>query len=229
MMSIFNTNFECIEPFIEHQGEMRSFWLRKPRLIGDRILLARKDSSITGSFSDKIVIFLDIKSAFGTGGHGTTEGCILALEKHLKGREEVLDVGTGTGILAIAAFKLGAKNITAVEIDKNACIEAKKNLALNSIKSGIEIIHGNIKSAEKKFDIIAANLRTLILVELMEDICDRMKGGGILILSGILERELPFFQFFLEKYPLQTIEIKRIHGWMTVVINKDCSKLKAHS
>jgi len=79
-----------------------------------------------------------VSSAFGTGGHGTTEGCLVALEKSIKGGETVLDVGTGTGILAIAARKLGAGHVTAIEIDPVACREAVKNIALNGIDGGID-------------------------------------------------------------------------------------------
>lgn len=213
-------NFECIEPFIEHQGELRLFWLRKPRLITSLIAVAKGNSKAPASFKNKKIIYLDIKSAFGTGGHGTTEGCLLALEKTVKGGESVLDVGTGTGILAIAAFKLGAGDITAVDIDRKACLETRKNLVLNEISNSIEVIEGGIDSTKKLFDIIAANLRTPILIELMEDICKRMKTSGILILSGILERELHPFLTFIEKFSLSTIEIKRIHGWMTVILKR---------
>ena len=220
LMPMIELPHECIEPFIEHQGEQRGFWLRKPRVIGEKILIARKGKPVPDSHKNRKFIFLDVKSAFGTGGHGTTEGCLLALEKYLRGRETVLDVGTGTGILAIAAYKLGAGHITAVDIDRTACLETRKNLAVNEIENGIDVRVGGIQSAEGQFDIIAANLRTTVLIKLMDELISKLASRSIAIFSGILERELHSFLSFLEQYPLETLEIKRIHGWMTLVVKK---------
>ena len=220
LMPTIELPHECIEPFIEHQGEQRGFWLRKPRVIGETILIARQGKPVPDSHENRKWIFLDVQRAFGTGGHGTTEGCLLALEKYLRGRETVLDVGTGTGILAIAAYKLGAGHITAVDIDRTACLEARKNLALNEIEHGIFVREGGIQTAEGQFDIIAANLRTSVLMKLMDELISKLASRGIAIFSGILERELPAFLSFLEPYPLETLEIKRIRGWMTLVVRK---------
>lgn len=212
---------EWFEPFIEHQGESRFFWLRKPRPVGETILIARKGSPVPDSRENRKTIFLDTPRAFGTGGHGTTEGCLLALEEFLRGEETVLDVGTGTGILAIAAHRLGARHVTAVDIDGASCREARKNLAANGIASGIEIREGGIEQAEGPFDIIAANLRPLLLVGLMEILVDKLQDRGIAILSGIMERELHPFLAFLSKHPLELLDRKRIRGWMTLVLQKE--------
>lgn len=211
---------EFVEPFIEHQGERRFFWLRRPKAIGEKILIARKGSTIRDPHRDRAIVFLDFKSAFGTGGHGTTEGCLMALERFIKGGEAVLDVGTGTGILAIAARKLGAGRVTAVDIDRAACVEAGRNLALNGLENGIEVVEGGIESAEGRFDVVAANLRTHILVALMGELVGKLDDRGLAIFSGILERELLPFLALLERYPLDIIDMERIHGWMTVVSKK---------
>jgi ribosomal protein L11 methyltransferase len=219
-MSIFDFPPECIEPFIEHRGEPRAFWLRKPRPVGDTILIARKGFPLPDSRENRKTIFLTAERAFGTGGHGTTEGCLLALEKFQRGGETVLDVGTGTGILAIAAHRLGARHVTAVDIDGASCREARKNLAANGIATGIEVREGGIEQAEGPFDIIAANLRPLLLVGLMEVLVDKLHDRGVAILSGIMERELFPFLAFLEKHPLELLDRKRIRGWMTLVFRK---------
>lgn len=209
---------ELIEPFIEHQGEKRGFWLRKPRAIGEMLLIAKKSSLLR--IPGKTVIFLDPRSAFGTGGHGTTEGCLIALEKFIKGGETVLDVGTGTGILAIAARKLGAGHVTAIDIDRAACMEAVKNIALNGIDGGIDVIEGGIGSAKDQYDVIAANLRTSLLVDLMDRLSERLASRGLAIFSGIMEMELHPFLSFLEGHRMETLEMERIRGWMTVVSRK---------
>ncbi len=211
---------ECVEPFIEHRGEQRGFWLRKPRAIGNTILIARKGFPVPDSQKDRKAIFLDVKSAFGTGGHGTTEGCLLALERHLREKETVLDVGTGSGILAIAASRLGAGPITAVDIDGGSCREARKNIAANGIADGVDVIEGGIQSAEGRFDLIVANIRTPVLAELAEELIGKLHAGGIVILSGIMERELHPFLALLETYPVEMVETRKIRGWMTMVLRK---------
>jgi ribosomal protein L11 methyltransferase len=220
IMSILDSSSEWFDPFIEHRGEPRAFWLRKSRPVGETILIARKGFPVPDSRENRKTIFLAAERAFGTGGHGTTEGCLLALEKFQRGGETVLDVGTGTGILAIAAHRLGAGPVTAVDIDAASCREARNNLAANGIATGIEVREGGVEQAEGRFDIIVANLRPLLLVGLMEDLVDKLHDRGVAILSGIMERELHPFLAFLEKYPLELLEMKRIRGWMTLVLRK---------
>jgi ribosomal protein L11 methyltransferase len=209
---------ELIEPFIELQGEKRGFWLRKSRAIGETLLVAKgiRPPRTHG----RTVILLDPRSAFGTGGHGTTEGCLRALERLIKGGETVLDIGTGTGILAIAARKLGASHVAAVDIDPAACAETRKNIALNGIAGGIAVIAGGIESANGRYDVIAANLRTPLLVDLMDEMTERLARGGHAILSGIMEAELHPFLKFLEGRRMETVLMDRIGGWMTVITRK---------
>lgn len=214
------SGFELIEPFIEHQGERRAFWLARPRAIGDKILLVGKGMRGPDGLKGRSVVVLDFKTAFGTGGHGTTEGCLLALEKFIRGGESVLDAGTGTGILAIAARRLGAARVTAVDIDRRACAEARGNVELNGIDHGIDVVAGSLEAAEGRFDIVAANLRTPILVCLMDELTGKLDDDGLAVFSGILEREFASFLSFLEPYPLDIVESRRIHGWITVVAKK---------
>jgi ribosomal protein L11 methyltransferase len=213
-----------VEPFIEHLGEPRVFWLRKPRKIGRRIVVARKGSSVPASPGSRIAVFLDPKSAFGTGGHGTTEGCLMALEKAVKGGESVLDVGTGTGILAIAARKLGAGRVTAIDIDRDACRAARDNLAWNGIGEGVDLIEGGPESVGGAFDVVVANLRTAVLMGLMDDLARRLEEHGIAILSGILEKELHPFLRFLGSFRLEASETIGRRGWVTVVLTRSPRK-----
>ena len=212
-------SYESVEPFIEQCWEPRSFWLRRPRPVGERFLVVRGDRGLRSppSAPGRIPILLEVRHAFGSGGHGSTEGCLVALEKTVEGGERVLDLGTGSGILAIAARKLGASHITAVDIRESACREARGNLLLNGIREGVQVLHGGIESAEGRFDIVLANLRTPILVDLMGKIIGKMLDGRILVLSGILESEFHSFRFFLERYPLTLLETIAAGGWMTLV------------
>jgi ribosomal protein L11 methyltransferase len=208
----------AIEPFIEHQGERRRFWLRKPRAVGDTLLIAREGCAIPDPWKNRTAIFLDFRSAFGTGGHGTTEGCLVAMEKRIRRGDRVLDVGTGTGILAVAARKLGAGHVTAVDIDRRACREAARNLALNGVSGGVEVLEGGIGSAGDRYDAVVANLRTPVLTAIAGEVADRLGRDGVAILSGILEKELHPFLSAVGDLPLEPQEMHRFRGWMTVVL-----------
>jgi len=206
-----------VEPFIEHQGEGRVFWLRKPRPAGRRFLLARAGTpALDGPAGDRIVIVLGVKRAFGTGGHGTTEGCLVALEERIRGGETVLDAGTGTGILAIAAAKIGARRVTAVDISRAACDETRANVGRNGVGEAVEVIEGGVEAVAGRFDLVVANLRTPILVGILPDLVARAEPAGGAILSGILERELCPFLSLLRRYPLEVVDTKTIGGWVTL-------------
>lgn len=215
-----------VEPFIEHQGERGRFWLRKARPIGDRLAIAREGSPVPASFDGRAVIRLDVRSAFGTGGHGTTEGCLVALERAVAGGETVLDVGTGTGILAIAARKLGAGRVAAVDIEKRACVEAGKNVARNGVEDAVLVIAGGIDSVRGRFDIVVANVRTPILLGLLEGIGRTLSEGGIAILSGILEGEIHAFLPCLGNVSLELLDLARTRGWMTVIAARELAGLR---
>jgi ribosomal protein L11 methyltransferase len=108
-----------------------------------------------------------------------------------------------------------------VDIGKAACEEAKRNLAINGIEGEIVVTEGGIGSVDGRFDIIAANLRTPVLVGLMDELTGKLNPGGFAILSGIMERELHPFLSFLEAYPLEPVEIQRIRGWMTLALESE--------
>jgi len=212
-------SFEPVEPFIEHRWEPRRFWLRRARPVGGRFLIVRGDRPLSEeiSASGRIPIRLDIRRSFGSGGHGTTEGCILALEQAVRGGERVLDLGTGTGILSIAARKLGASEIVAVDIRDSACREARANLLRNGIRERIEVVSGGIEDSAGRYDLVVANLRTPTLVAFLERILERVRDPGILIVSGVREAEAPSFESFLHGFPLTPVRRIGIRGWVTLV------------
>ena len=135
----------------------------------------------------RINLIIDPAMAFGTGHHETTRSCLVLMEKYAEqGRKEsFLDVGTGTGILAIAAHKLGFQRVIGVDTDPLAEDAALINIGLNHAE-GIEIRGGGIESMNETFDFIAANLISGVLVQLAPSLASHLKPGGIAILSGIL-------------------------------------------
>jgi ribosomal protein L11 methyltransferase len=139
---------------------------------------------------DEIVITIDPKMSFGTGEHQTTKQVIQLLEKYIKPETKILDVGSGTGILSIAALKLGASYAVAVDNDEVCYENCLENSKLNDVEKQIAIINGTIKSVkEDNFDIIIANIQKNILILIAEDIYKKIKSSGIVILAGLLDKD----------------------------------------
>jgi len=137
--------------------------------------------------TDRIPIIIDPGMVFGTGHHETTRTCLSLIEKASKKsiKQRLLDIGTGTGILAIGAGKLGFKEVVAVDIDPLCVDAAARNVAANNLIN-VEIKEGGISIAAGTFDVIVANLLSEILTEIAPDLAVRLNHGGTAILSGML-------------------------------------------
>lgn len=137
--------------------------------------------------SQEKVIRLDPGMAFGTGTHPTTKMSLFALEQVLRGQETVIDVGTGSGVLAIASCLLGAKEVLALDVDEVATRVAKDNIALNKQATAITVSEGDLLSeATTKAHVIVANILADILVRLPKDAYRLLEEDGYLIVSGII-------------------------------------------
>lgn len=132
---------------------------------------------------------LDPGLAFGTGNHATTALCLQWLDQYLQPGSQVLDYGCGSGILAIAALKLGANQAWATDIDSQALIATRNNARLNDIPNRDLIITSPESLTNLKTDIVIANILSGPLITLAEDLCNYIKPGGQVILSGILETQ----------------------------------------
>jgi len=153
-------------------------------------------------------LIMDPGPAFGTGRHATTKMCLMAL-KEIRGLYQdpwtVLDVGTGSGILAIYAALLGAANVVALDVDEDALLWAKRNLALNGVAEKVSLGSVPIQSLGQSFHTIVANITCEVILELMPFFIKKLKKGGAVILSGILEGELNqlltrAYHYFLDVY-----------------------------
>ncbi|MCL6471700.1 MAG: 50S ribosomal protein L11 methyltransferase [Firmicutes bacterium] len=156
----------------------------KPVRIGR--FLIRPSWQEVESFPNEIVIQLDPGLAFGTGSHPTTEGCLIFLQEFVRGTDTVLDLGTGSGILAIAAAKLGAKKVVAIDNDPQAIEVAKENAAENGVADKIDFIVKDFSDLElTQVDLLVANLTASMIINFLPDIVRRLKGLKIFIASGI--------------------------------------------
>jgi ribosomal protein L11 methyltransferase len=139
---------------------------------------------------DDVVLSLDPGMAFGTGLHPTTRLCLAALETLadeglVAGRSRILDVGCGSGILAIAAGKLGAGDLLGVDTDPIAVESTAANARLNGLTRRIRVRKGSVPTGERPFDLVLANLIASLLVQLAEPLCHELVAGGTILASGI--------------------------------------------
>lgn len=170
---------------------------------------------------EDVVLELDPGMAFGTGTHPTTVLVLEALEKMIRPDTTVFDVGTGSGILAMTAAKLGAKNIKAVDIDGVAVRTAKENIEKAGMQDRIEVRQGDLlHGTEGKADVIVANILADIIIMLLPDIPGKLKEGGLFFASGIIEDYQQDVTEAAEKAGLRVKETTRIKDWVGLLMEK---------
>ncbi|MCG8604522.1 50S ribosomal protein L11 methyltransferase [bacterium] len=171
----------------------------------------------------QVVIEIDPKQAFGTGSHATTQMALRLLESHLSTGDRVLDVGTGTGILAIAAVKLGATNVVALDIDPVAIAAAKENLSRNRtlVKTSLLVTDlVDMKAQLSRFDLILANINRREIVRLLPHFQCRLADRGRVIITGILQDERVAVTERLQDVGLMIVERIVDEEWLAMVLQK---------
>ncbi|WP_455656577.1 50S ribosomal protein L11 methyltransferase [Phascolarctobacterium sp.] len=168
------------------------------------------------------IIEIDPGMAFGTGTHHTTCMCMERLEKVLRPGMEVFDVGTGSGILAIAAAKLGAETVKAVDIDATAVRVAAENIAANGLTEKISVKQGDLlQGTEGQADVIIANIIADIIIMLLEDVPGKLKNGGIFLASGIIEERQNDVAAAAAKAGLCVEAVDTKGGWVVMQMRKE--------
>ena len=170
---------------------------------------------------DELVIEIDPGRAFGTGTHPTTSLCIKLMEENIKAGDRVIDVGTGSGILMVAAEKLGAGEIIGTDIDATAVEVAMENLELNKVDTEkARAYAGDLVSIVKddKFDVVVANILADVLLILLKDISRVAKKGGLVIFSGIIEDKLEEMKRAIEGVGLEILEVKADKEWRAILM-----------
>jgi ribosomal protein L11 methyltransferase len=168
----------------------------------------------------QFVIELDPKQAFGTGSHATTRLMMGMLERYLEAGEAILDVGTGTAILAIAALKLGAQKAVAFDIDPLAVEAAVENRAVNVPDQKLALFTGTLSAikAHEKYGLILANITRKTITALLPDLANHMKSDGLLLLSGILIVEAEDLKARLAAYALEVKDEEYLDEWCGLVV-----------
>ena len=195
----------------------------------DDILIIPSWEEVKPEDGDKMVIHIDPGTAFGTGMHETTQLCMRQLKKYVTSETELLDVGTGSGILSIVALKLGAKHAVGTDLDPCAISATKENLEVNHIPDGaMEVMIGNIIDdpqvqdavGYEKYDIVAANILADVLVPLTPVIIHQMKKGGIYITSGIIDEKEQTVVEAVKAAGLEIVEVTHQGEWVSVTARK---------
>ena len=201
-----------------HEEDWANTWKQyyKPTKVGEKIVV----KPIWEEYEAKdgeLVVDLDPGMAFGTGTHETTRMCIQSLEKYVKEDSNVFDVGCGSGILAIAAAKLGAKLAVGVDLDPVAVESSIENVGYNKLKN-IEILHGNlVEVIDGKADIVVANILAEIICILTDDVKRVLKDGGVFITSGIIYDRVDMVCEKLEATGFEVMEKNRDGEWNCIV------------
>ncbi|CEN79558.1 50S ribosomal protein L11 methyltransferase [Paraclostridium sordellii] len=189
----------------------------KPTKIGEKIVVKPTWEEYKAQDSD-LIIELDPGMAFGTGTHETTSMCIRELEKYVKPDSKVFDIGCGSGILAIAAAKLGAKYVLAVDLDEVAVKVSKENVELNKVDESVTALHGNLMEVVKdKADIVVANIIADIIKILAKDIKQFMKDDAVFISSGIIHAKVDEVKEALTENGLEIVHVESLGEWNAIV------------
>ena len=179
---------------------------------------------------DKKILHIDPGTAFGTGMHETTQLCIRQIKKYVTPETELLDVGTGSGILAILALMYGARHAVGTDLDPCAIDAAAQNMEANGITAeAFEVMIGNIITDKRiqdrvgyeRYDIVAANILADVLVPLTPVIVPHLKKGGIYITSGIIDAKEDTVRRAVEEAGLEIVEVTYQGEWVSVTARKN--------
>ncbi|MCH5339429.1 MAG: 50S ribosomal protein L11 methyltransferase [Acetatifactor sp.] len=196
----------------------------------DDILIIPSWEDVSVEDADKMVLHIDPGTAFGTGMHDTTQLCIRQLRKYVTPETEILDVGTGSGILAILSLMFGAKHAVGTDLDVCAVEAVAQNCEANGIDPGkFEMMIGNIitdKEIQDKvgyecYDIVVANILANVLVPLTPVIINQLKPGGIYITSGIIDDKEETVLEAVKAAGLTVVEVTYQGEWVSVTARKD--------
>ena len=196
----------------------------------DDILIVPSWEEVKAEDKDKMILHIDPGTAFGTGMHETTQLVLRQLKKDVEEGDQILDVGTGSGILGIVALKLGAAHVTGTDLDPCAVPAVEENKEANEIADeSFDMMIGNIiddkavqdQAGYEKYDIVTANILADVLVPLTPVIVHQMKKGAYYITSGILDVKESVVTDAVKAAGLQLVEVTRQGEWVSVTARKD--------
>ena len=204
----------------------------KPFRLDDNIVIKPTWETLTDQKEGDIVIEIDPGTAFGSGSHETTKLCISQLKKYMKKDTELLDVGTGSGILSIIGLKLGAAHAVATDIDPNAIRATEENFEINHVSDGqAAVFQVNIldekeaagfyeKNGGKQYDIIVANILADVIIPLSGIVSPLLKEDGVFITSGIINTMEEAVKEAMLSNHFEILEINHMKDWVNITAKK---------
>jgi ribosomal protein L11 methyltransferase len=192
-----------------------------PLRIGTRLVIKPSWEDYNAAPQD-LIIELDPGMAFGTGTHATTTLCMEAVEFYIQPGMSVIDVGTGSGVLAITAAKLGAFPVLAVDLDPVAVGVAKENIIINKVDDQVEVLQGDLlRSVTQPADMVVANIVADIIIGMVCDVLYILKPHGIFIASGIIDERLEEVKTAILQTGLSIADVRQKEGWAVIIARKE--------
>ncbi len=201
-----------------HEEDWANEWKKyyKPLKVGHRFVIKPLWEEYAAK-EGEIILHMDPGMAFGTGTHETTRMCLEAIEEELKPGDRVFDIGTGSGILAISASKLGAREVIGVDLDIVAVHSAQENVEHNHLEN-VCILHGNLLDVvEGKAELVVANIIAEVIKFIIPDVKKALKDRGIFISSGIIKEKESFVIDELLLHGFKIKDVKREGEWVCII------------
>jgi ribosomal protein L11 methyltransferase len=188
--------------------------------IGERLVIRPSWLDYDAAAGD-VVIQLDPGMAFGTGLHPTTQLCLCALEELVRPGMKVLDLGTGSGILAMAAAKLGAKRVLALDSDQQAVSVARANVNDNGVDGLVSVRRGSLSDVSGRHDLVVVNILARVIVEMVEEgLSERLRPDGVLITAGIIvDKSAEVIRAF-ERSNLELVDQRQRGDWISLLAKR---------
>jgi ribosomal protein L11 methyltransferase len=188
----------------------------KPVVVTDSMIIAPTWATLNEK-PGQLVLRIDPKMSFGTGHHETTRLILRMLEPEVHGGETAIDVGTGTGVLAIAALRLGASRAVGIDVDEWSFENAKENARLNGVLDRFDISLGDIRELPPgRFTFVIANIQSSIILPALADLKSRMAPGGLMLLSGLLKTERESILSACQSHGLTVVEEAYEAEWIAL-------------
>jgi ribosomal protein L11 methyltransferase len=206
-----------------HEEEWATAWKKyyHPVKISKRFTVVPTWEEYTPVNSDELIIELDPGMAFGTGTHPTTVMSIQALERTVKKGDSVIDVGTGSGVLSIAAAMLGAEKVKALDLDEVAVQSAKLNLELNKVHTFVNVSQNNLlEGISDEVDVVVANILAEVILRFTDDVAKTVKPGGYFIAAGIIQQKKDQVKESIETAGFEIVETLRMEDWVAFIAKR---------
>lgn len=192
-----------------------------PVKVSERFTIVPTWEEYTPVSTDELIIELDPGMAFGTGTHPTTVMCLQALEKVVVEGNEVVDIGTGSGVLSIGAALLGAKHVHALDLDHVAVTAARENIELNKVEKTVDVVHGNLLDTVKEpADVVVANILAEIIMSFTDDAFTIVKPGGLYVTSGIIGAKKEDVKQALIASGFAIEEVLMMEDWVAIIARR---------